>query len=43
METFFGPEAGPAGPSRFFSLLWRERRRLREFMDWADEYRRRGK
>jgi hypothetical protein len=40
METFFGSEAEPAGPSRFFSLLWRERRRLREFMDWADAYRR---
>jgi len=40
METFFGPEAGPAGPARFFSLLWRERRRLREFLAWTDEYRR---
>jgi hypothetical protein len=40
METFFGPEAAPAGASRFFSLLWRERRRLREFLAWADEYRR---
>jgi len=40
METFFGPEAGPAGASRFFSLLWRERRRLREFLAWADDYRR---
>ena len=40
METFFGPEAAPAGASRFFSLLWRERRRLREFLGWANEYRR---
>jgi hypothetical protein len=40
METFFGPEAAPAGASRFFSLLWRERRRLREFLAWSDEYRR---
>jgi hypothetical protein len=40
METFFGPEAEPAGASHFFSLLWRERRRLREFLVWADEYRR---
>jgi hypothetical protein len=40
METFFGPEAEPAGPSRFFSLLWRERRRLREFLAWADDYHR---
>jgi hypothetical protein len=39
METFFGPEAEPAAPRRFFSLLWRERRRLREFLRWADDYR----
>jgi hypothetical protein len=38
METFFGPEAEPAGAGRFFSLLWRERRRLREFLAWTDEY-----
>ena len=40
METFFGTEAEPPGPSRFFALLWRERRRLREFLAWADDYRR---
>jgi hypothetical protein len=40
METFFGPEAEPAGPSRFLFLLWRERRRLREFLVWADDYHR---
>ena len=40
METFFGPEAEPAGASRFVSLLWRERGRLREFLAWADHYRR---
>ena len=40
METFFGQEAEPAGASRFFSLLWRERRRLREFLAWTDDYRR---
>lgn len=40
METFFGPEAEPASASRFLSLLWRERRRLREFLVWTDEYRR---
>jgi hypothetical protein len=40
METFFGPEAEPATPLRFFSLLWRERRRLREFLRWAEGYRR---
>ncbi len=40
METFFGLEAEPAGPSRFLFLLWRERRRLREFLAWADDYHR---
>ena len=40
METFFGSEAEPASVSRFLSLLWRERRRLREFLVWTDEYRR---
>ena len=40
METFFGPEAAPAGASCFCSLLWRERRRLSEFISWAEEYRR---
>jgi len=40
METFFGPEAEPTGPARFFSLLWRERRRLREFLSWTDDYHR---
>jgi hypothetical protein len=40
METFFGPEAEPAGPSPFLFLLWRERRRLREFLAWADDYHR---
>jgi hypothetical protein len=40
METFFGPEAAPPGAGRFFHLLWRERRRLAEFLRWADAYRR---
>jgi hypothetical protein len=39
METFFGPQAANADPGRFFQLLWRERRRLAEFLRWADEYR----
>jgi hypothetical protein len=40
METFFGPEAARPGPVRFCRLLWRERRRLAEFVRWAEEYRR---
>ena len=39
METFFGPQAAPAGPGNFFHLLWRERGRLAEFLRWSDEYR----
>ena len=40
METFFGPAAAPCGPGNFFHLLWRERRRMNEFLHWADEYHR---
>ena len=42
METFFGPEAEPIGARRFFLLLWRERRRLAEFLRWADALGREG-
>jgi hypothetical protein len=40
METFFGPEAEPLTPDRFCALMWRERRRLAEFLRWAEDYRR---
>jgi hypothetical protein len=40
METFFGPEADPLNARLFFRLLWRDRRRLREFVNWTSEYRR---
>jgi hypothetical protein len=40
METFFGPEADPLTARLFFRLLWRDRRRLREFVNWTSEYRR---
>jgi len=40
METFFGPEASPLTAQLFFRLLWRERRRLQEFLRWTAEYRR---
>ena len=39
METFFGSEASPPDAIRFFGLLWRERRRLAEFLRWAEELR----
>ena len=38
METFFGPKAEPLGAVRFFSLMWQERRRMREFIVWAEKY-----
>ena len=40
METFFGQEADPLTARLFFRLLWRERRRLWEFLTWTSEYRR---
>ena len=42
METFFGPQAEPLTPTHFFSLLWRERRRMHEFVKWADAARKRA-
>ena len=38
METFFGREAEPLDAARFFRLLWRQRRRLLEFLRWTREY-----
>ena len=37
METFFGVHADRLTRQEFFRLLWRERRRLREFLRWAAE------
>ena len=37
METFFGVHADRFTRSEFFRLLWRERRRLRDFLRWAAE------
>jgi len=38
METFFGHDAG-----KFFSLMWRERARMRRFLGWvADQRERQG-
>ncbi len=37
METFFGVHADRLTRQQFFRLLWRERRRLREFLRWAAE------
>jgi hypothetical protein len=40
METFFGHEAEPLDARLFFHLLWRERKRLLEFLRWTSEFRR---
>ena len=40
METFFGHEAAAPGAGNFFRLLWRERKRLSEFMRWTSDFRR---
>ena len=39
METFFGPPAHPLTAIRFASLLWRERKRMLEFLRWTQVYR----
>jgi hypothetical protein len=39
METFFGPAAHPLTPIRFARLMWRERRRMRDFLLWTESYR----
>jgi len=38
METFFGRGAEPATATHFAALLWRERKRMIEFLRWAKEY-----
>jgi len=40
LETFFGKEAAEMEAGKFFRLLWRERARMRRFLEWADERRR---
>jgi hypothetical protein len=39
LETFFGKGGEAKSAGEFFSLLWRERRRIGEFLDWIDERR----
>ena len=40
LETFFGKEAAELDAGKFFRLLWRERERMRRFLEWAEERRR---
>jgi hypothetical protein len=40
LETFFGKEAADMDRAKFMSLMWRERMRMRRFLDWVGERRR---
>lgn len=40
METFFGAEAADTSRHNFFHLIWRERNRLENFLEWTNERRR---
>jgi len=40
LETYFGKEAADLERAKFMSLMWRERMRLRRFLDWVGERRR---
>jgi hypothetical protein len=42
METFFGIHADSLTRGEFCRLLWQERRRLRQFLAWAQELERRA-
>ena len=35
LETFFGQEAADLDARKFFLLMWRERARMRRFLDWV--------
>ena len=39
LETLLGPQAADPGASKFFGLIWRERRRLYSYLDWVAERR----
>jgi hypothetical protein len=39
-ETFFGPEGAPLDARKFFSLSWKYRAQMEEFIAWVGERRR---
>jgi len=41
LETFFGKEASSLDAKKFFSLLWRHRSRMEQFLEWVAQSRRR--
>lgn len=40
LETFLGPQAADLNAVKFFRILWRYRREMESFLDWAAERRR---
>jgi hypothetical protein len=40
LETFLGAEAENPSPSQFLKILWKNRREMQNFVDWAAERRR---
>jgi hypothetical protein len=40
LETYFGKEAAGMDCAKFMNLMWRERGRMRRFLDWVGERRR---
>jgi hypothetical protein len=40
LETYFGKEAADLDRAKFLVLMWRERARMRRFLDWVGERRR---
>ena len=40
LETYFGQEAADLDRAKFISLMWRERARMRRFLDWVGDRRR---
>jgi hypothetical protein len=40
LETFLGKEAETAGAAQFLKILWKYRREMQNFVDWAEERRR---
>jgi hypothetical protein len=41
METFFGHDAAGLNAGKFFSLMWRERARMKRFLGWVGDQRER--
>ncbi len=36
LETYFGKQADVHGAGEFFRLMWRERKRMSEFLEWVE-------